>query len=202
MKPCWKAYCFCHEDQRWAGGSELPAGHSRKQETGGERRSGAKRRTSSRSCKGAVRDPKHSVRQPLVTCGSANPHGHVACPHRGARCLMMNIGDDTTDLPRPRCVNVRSMRLRWAKTTDPPVGSSIPASAPRDHGIRRLERRQAMFGPLVLDRTSFIIGTGAMGPEPPGAERVAQLLEWVGIAIFVALLVGAAVILVQNRKRG
>lgn len=59
-----------------------------------------------------------------------------------------------------------------------------------------------MFGPLVLDWISFIIRTGAMGPEPPGAERVAQLLEWVGIAIFVALLVGAAVILVQNRKRG
>ena len=59
-----------------------------------------------------------------------------------------------------------------------------------------------MFGPLALDRISSIIGTGAMGPEPPVTERVAQLLEWVGIAIFVALLVGAAVILVRNRKRG
>jgi len=59
-----------------------------------------------------------------------------------------------------------------------------------------------MFGPLVLDRISFIIGTGATVPEPPGTERVAQLLEWVGVAIFAALLVGAAVILVRNRKRG
>jgi hypothetical protein len=59
-----------------------------------------------------------------------------------------------------------------------------------------------MFGPLALDRISSIIGTGALGPEPPGTERVAQLLEWVGIAIFAALLVGAAVILVRNRKRG
>jgi hypothetical protein len=58
-----------------------------------------------------------------------------------------------------------------------------------------------MFGPLVLDRISSIIGTGAMGPVPPGTERVGQLLEWVGIAIFVALLVGAAVILVRNRQR-
>ena len=59
-----------------------------------------------------------------------------------------------------------------------------------------------MFGPLALDRMSSIIGTGAMGPEPPGTETVGQLLEWVGIAIFVALLVGAAVILVRNRQRG
>ena len=59
-----------------------------------------------------------------------------------------------------------------------------------------------MFGPLTLDRISSIIGTGPMRPEPPGTERVAQLLEWLGIAIFVALLVGAAVILVRNRKRG
>jgi hypothetical protein len=38
--------------------------------------------------------------------------------------------------------------------------------------------------------------------QPIRATQPAQLLEWVGIAIFVALLVGAAVILVQNRKRG
>ena len=59
-----------------------------------------------------------------------------------------------------------------------------------------------MLGPLALDRMSSITGTGALGPEPPGADRVGQLLEWVGIAIFVALLVGAAVILVRNRQRG
>ena len=58
-----------------------------------------------------------------------------------------------------------------------------------------------MFGPLALDWISSIIGMGAMGPVPPGTERVGQLLEWVGIAIFVALLVGAAVILVRNRQR-
>jgi hypothetical protein len=59
-----------------------------------------------------------------------------------------------------------------------------------------------MLGPLALDRISSIIGTGAMGPEPPGTERVGQLLEWVGIAIFVVLLVGATVTLVRNRQRG
>jgi hypothetical protein len=37
---------------------------------------------------------------------------------------------------------------------------------------------------------------------PPGTARVESLLETVGIAIFVALLVGAAVILIrQNRRR-
>ena len=58
-----------------------------------------------------------------------------------------------------------------------------------------------MLEPLALDRISSMIGTGPMGPEPPGTERVGQLLEWVGIAIFVALLVGAAVTLVRNRQR-
>jgi hypothetical protein len=58
-----------------------------------------------------------------------------------------------------------------------------------------------MLEPLALDRISSMIGTGAMGPEPPGTERVGQLLEWVGIALFVALLVGAAVTLVRNRQR-
>lgn len=59
-----------------------------------------------------------------------------------------------------------------------------------------------MVEPLALGWISSIIGTGAMGPEPPGTERVGQLLEWIGIAIFVALLVGAALILVRNRQRG
>ena len=58
-----------------------------------------------------------------------------------------------------------------------------------------------MLEPLALDRISYIIEAGAMGPKPPGTERAGQLLEWVGIALFVALLVGAAVTLVRNRQR-
>jgi len=35
---------------------------------------------------------------------------------------------------------------------------------------------------------------------PPGTGRVEQLIEWIGIAIFVALAVSAAVILIRNRR--
>jgi hypothetical protein len=43
---------------------------------------------------------------------------------------------------------------------------------------------------------------GTTEAVPPGTARVESLLETVGIAIFVALLVGAAVILIrQNRRR-
>jgi hypothetical protein len=46
------------------------------------------------------------------------------------------------------------------------------------------------------------IGEGTTEALPPGTARVGNLLETVGIVIFLALLVGAAVILIrQNRKR-
>jgi hypothetical protein len=46
------------------------------------------------------------------------------------------------------------------------------------------------------------IGGGSTGALPPGTARVGNLLETVGIAIFVALLIGAAAILIrQNRRR-
>jgi hypothetical protein len=58
-----------------------------------------------------------------------------------------------------------------------------------------------MSGLLALDQPP-ITGTGGTGPEPPGTKTVEHLLEWVGIAIFVALMVSAAVILIRNRRRG
>lgn len=56
---------------------------------------------------------------------------------------------------------------------------------------------------LVQDRPALIPQSGEAdaGPAPPGAENVATLLEIVGIGIFLALLVGAALILVR-RNRG
>ena len=56
---------------------------------------------------------------------------------------------------------------------------------------------------LVQDRPALIpaVGEANSGPAPPGAENVATLLEIVGIGIFLALLVGAAVILIR-RNRG
>jgi hypothetical protein len=51
----------------------------------------------------------------------------------------------------------------------------------------------------VLDRP-LITGTGSTGAMPPGTGRVEQLIEWIGIAIFVALAVSAAVILIRNRR--
>ena len=56
---------------------------------------------------------------------------------------------------------------------------------------------------LAQDRPALIPGTGQVdaGPSPPGTENVATLLEIVGIGIFLALLVGAAVILIR-RNRG
>ena len=51
---------------------------------------------------------------------------------------------------------------------------------------------------LAQDRPALIagIGEGDPGPFPPGAERVANLFEIVGVGIVLALLVGIAVILV------
>ena len=55
-----------------------------------------------------------------------------------------------------------------------------------------------MLQTLVLDRPPSITGTGSTGAVPPGAGRVEQLIEWIGIAIFVALTISAAVILIRN----
>ena len=55
-----------------------------------------------------------------------------------------------------------------------------------------------MLQTLVLGRTRPIVGTESTGPVPPGAGRVGQLVEWIGIAIFVALVISAAVILIRN----
>jgi hypothetical protein len=49
----------------------------------------------------------------------------------------------------------------------------------------------------VLDRP-LITGTGSTGAMPPGTGRVEQLIEWIGIAIFVALAASAAVILIRT----
>jgi hypothetical protein len=51
----------------------------------------------------------------------------------------------------------------------------------------------------VLDRP-LITGIGSVGPVPPGTERVEYLIEGIGIAIFVALAVSAAVILIRSRR--
>ena len=55
---------------------------------------------------------------------------------------------------------------------------------------------------LAQDRPALITGAGEAdsGPLPPGTENVATLLEIVGIGIFLALLVGAAVILIRRRR--
>jgi hypothetical protein len=55
---------------------------------------------------------------------------------------------------------------------------------------------------LAQDRPALFLDVGAAnaGPSPPGPEKVATLLEIVGIAIFLALLVRAAVILIRQRR--
>ena len=57
--------------------------------------------------------------------------------------------------------------------------------------------------PLAFGRPPAIpdIGKGATEALPPGTARVGTLLEMVGVAIFVALLVGAAVILIRKSRR-
>jgi len=56
---------------------------------------------------------------------------------------------------------------------------------------------------LAQDRPDVIpeVGKADPGPAPPGAENVATLLEIVGIGIFLALLLGAAAIVIL-RNRG
>ena len=51
----------------------------------------------------------------------------------------------------------------------------------------------------VLDRP-LVTGTGSAAPIPPGTERVESLVEGIGIAIFVTLAIGAAAILIRNRR--
>ena len=51
----------------------------------------------------------------------------------------------------------------------------------------------------VLDRPP-VTGTGSAAAMPPGTERVESLVEGIGIAIFVTLAIGAAVILIRNRR--
>jgi hypothetical protein len=55
---------------------------------------------------------------------------------------------------------------------------------------------------LAQDRPAVIppLGDADAGPAPPGAENVATLLEIVGNGIFLALLVGAAVILIRQNR--
>jgi len=55
---------------------------------------------------------------------------------------------------------------------------------------------------LAQDRPALIagIGEGDPGPFPPGAERVGNLFEIVGLGIVLALLVGIAVILVRQQR--
>lgn len=57
-----------------------------------------------------------------------------------------------------------------------------------------------MLGLLALDQPPSTPGTGGTGPEPPGTERVQHLIEWIGIAIFAALVIGAIVILIRSRR--
>jgi hypothetical protein len=56
-----------------------------------------------------------------------------------------------------------------------------------------------MSATLVLDRL-LITRTGSTGPVPPGAGRVEQLIEWIGLAIFIVLAVSAAIILIRNHR--
>jgi hypothetical protein len=55
---------------------------------------------------------------------------------------------------------------------------------------------------LAQDRLALIagIGEGDPGPSPPGAERIANLFEIAGVGIFLALLVGVAVIFVRQHR--
>ena len=58
-----------------------------------------------------------------------------------------------------------------------------------------------MLETLVLDRPPLMAGAGSTGPVPPGTGRVRDLIEWIGIAIFVALVVSTVVILIRNPRR-
>ncbi len=59
-----------------------------------------------------------------------------------------------------------------------------------------------MMEVLAQDRPALITGAGegSTGTAPTGTENVATLFEIVGIGIFLALFVGAAVILIRRRR--
>jgi hypothetical protein len=69
---------------------------------------------------------------------------------------------------------------------------------------QRRKGSDATMEPLAFGRPPATpeIGEGTTEALPPGTARVENLLETVGIVIFLALLVGAAVILIRrNRNR-
>jgi hypothetical protein len=54
----------------------------------------------------------------------------------------------------------------------------------------------------LADRLPAWESEGTTKASPAGTARVESMLETVGLAIFVALLVGAAIVLIQpNRRR-
>ena len=57
--------------------------------------------------------------------------------------------------------------------------------------------------PLALGRppATSEIGEGTVAPSPPGTERIETLMVVVGIVIFMALALGAVVILVRKHRR-
>lgn len=57
--------------------------------------------------------------------------------------------------------------------------------------------------PLILDRPPTVPTLpGDDGwPPPPGAARAESLIEAVGVLIFLALLIGAVVIMIRHRWR-
>jgi hypothetical protein len=59
--------------------------------------------------------------------------------------------------------------------------------------------REAKMPEMPLLNRSLFAETGSTGPMPPGTGRVQQLVEWIGIALFAALVIGTAVILMRNR---
>ena len=66
------------------------------------------------------------------------------------------------------------------------------------HGLGNFMMGLLTAGPLL---SLTAIGEGETGPSPPGTARVESLFVTVGIAIFLALLVGAIVILIRKHQR-
>ena len=70
--------------------------------------------------------------------------------------------------------------------------------------IRNLMREgKATMELRALDRPPSLTGVEGRdsGPSPPGTDRVATLLEVVGITIFLAILVGAAIVMIRRNRR-
>ena len=57
--------------------------------------------------------------------------------------------------------------------------------------------------PLALGRplATSEIGEGTVVPSPPGTERIETLLVVVGIVIFMALALGAVILVRKHRRR-